>query len=113
MSLEQEALEHGVRPPQPGTLAKYGLSADEWLAMLKENDWRCPICFKGVGVRWVTDHRHVPGWKAMAPEDRKRHVRGVLCSFCNHRRVHSTLNAEMAQRIADYFKRAEERMHGQ
>jgi Recombination endonuclease VII len=104
-----EAERRGIRAPTPATLRRYGLTADEWLGLLKAQGWKCPVCLKTTGVRWVTDHRHVPGWRNMPPEQRKRFVRGICCSFCNHRRVHSYLTATQAQRIADYFKKAEER----
>lgn len=104
-SLEREAARHGVKPPGVATLRRYGLTADEWLALLKAQGWRCPICHKsGAGVRWVTDHHHIPLWKSLPPQERKRYVRGVLDSWCNHRRVHSTMNSVEAQRIADYFR---------
>ena len=45
----------------------------------------------------------------MPPEERRRYVRGILDSWCNHRRVHSTMGAVEAQRIADYFKAYERR----
>lgn len=109
-SLVEMAAARGVRAPSAATLKKYGLTEIEWLGLFCTQGWHCPICLKRTGVRWVTDHRHVPGWKNMEPEERKRYVRGILCSYCNHRRVHSHLTAAEAQRIADYFRAAEERM---
>jgi hypothetical protein len=29
------------------------------------------------------DHRHVEGFVFLAPEEKRRHVRGLLCSGCN------------------------------
>jgi hypothetical protein len=39
-------------------------------------------------------------------------VRGILCYYCNHRRVNSRMESDEAQRIADYFKAYEERRDG-
>lgn len=108
-SLVEMAAARGIRAPSAATLKKYGLTEIEWLGMLCAQGWQCPICLKRAGIRFVTDHQHVPGWKTLAPEDRKRYVRGILCSWCNHRRVHSYLTAVEAQRIADYFAAYEKR----
>ena len=109
MTLVEEAARRGVVPPLPSTLRRYGLTVDEWLALLAGQGWKCPICSKRTGVRWTTDHEHVPGWRAKPPHERKLYVRGVLCSWDNHRRVHSRMSAAEAQRIADYFARYEAR----
>jgi hypothetical protein len=85
------------------------MTADDWLVLIEAQGWKCPICEKRTGVKWVTDHQHTPRWKHMEPAERKRFVRGILCSYCNHRRVHSHVDAAEAQRIADYFKRYEDR----
>lgn len=106
--LTKEAERRGVRIPTPATLRRYGLSADDWVQLLKDQDWKCPICLK-VKIVWNTDHQHVPMWKLRPPEERRAHVRGILCAHCNHRVVHSEISAETAQRIADYMKRYEER----
>lgn len=108
-ALQREAARRGVRPPSVTTLRRYGLTTDDWLTLLKAQGWKCPVCLKKTGVRWCTDHHHVPGWKSKPPEERRRYVRGVLCLFCNHRRVHSHLSAAEAQRIADYFTAYEAR----
>ena len=111
--LELEAARHGVKPPGPATLRRYGLTADEWLALLEAQGWRCPICGKGgARVTWNTDHDHVPGWKNLPPEERKRYVRGVLCAYDNHRRVNSRMSAAEARRIADYLAAYEARRDG-
>lgn len=110
MSLVEEAEAHGIRPPSPATLRRYGLTAGDWLGLLKAQGWRCPVCLKsGPTVKWNTDHDHVPGWAKRPPEERKRYVRGVLCSYCNHRRVNSRMPADEARRIADYLSAYENR----
>ena len=116
MNLTMEAFQRGITPPAAQTLRTYGLTQDEWIGLLKAQDWKCPICLQGndrpkTGKQalWNTDHEHVPKWSKMPPEERKRYVRGVLCYYCNHRRVNSRMESAEAQRIADYFKAYEER----
>ena len=111
--LAEVAAGHGIRPPSPATLRRYGLTADEWLGLLRAQGWRCAICLKRHGVRWNTDHDHVPGWKQMAAPHRKRYVRGVLCAYCNHRRVNSRMPAVEARRIARYLEDYEARRDGE
>lgn len=109
-ALQDEAARHGIRPPTAATLRRYGLTADDWLAMAKAQGWRCPVCLKsGAAVKWNTDHDHVPGWAKKPPEERRRFVRGVLCAYCNHRRVNSRMPAVEARRIAAYLTAYEER----
>ena len=116
VSLTMEAFQRGITPPAAQTLKTYGMSADEWIALLKAQDWKCPICMQGndrpkTGKQalWNTDHEHVPGWAKMPPERRKTYVRGVLCHYCNHRRVNSRMESAEAQRIADYIRAYEQR----
>ena len=82
-----------INRPSDSTLAKYGLSLEEWLAFLGltpadlETDKvvLCPVCEKEPATgRMVTDHVHVAGWKKMPPGQRKKYVRGVVCTTCNH-----------------------------
>ncbi len=106
--LHKKATRLGIKPPGVATLRRYGLVADEWLELLANQGWVCPICERRPKTT-NTDHHHVAGWKAMPPEQRKRYVRGVLCAWCNHRVVHSRIDAGTAQRIADYIKNYEAR----
>jgi len=101
--------ERGIRPPTAATLKKYGMVALDWLELMDEQGWKCPVCLKRVGVTWNIDHAHVPRWKHLPPVERLRFVRGILCAWCNHRRVNSSMSAAEAQRIADYFKAYETR----
>lgn len=109
-ALEDEAARHGVKPPSSTTLRRYGMTAAQWLRLFKGQGWRCPVCRKsGAGVRWNTDHDHVPGWAKKSDKERRRYVRGVLCAYCNFRRVNSRMPAAEAQRIADYLAAYEAR----
>lgn len=71
-----------MKTPSRPTLRKYGLSVDEWQAIVDRQGGRCPICHRD-DAPMVIDHEHVRGWKKMPPEERKLYVRGVICSWCN------------------------------
>lgn len=52
---------------------RYGLGADEVLAMLEAQSWTCPICRREISLTSAhVDHDHVTGT-----------VRGVVCFNCN------------------------------
>lgn len=114
--LTLEAFNQGITPPAARTLATYGLTQDEWIALLKAQGWKCPICLlgndrpkTGKQALWNTDHEHVPGWAKMPPEERKKHVRGILCYRCNHRVLGNLRDHETVQRMADYLRAHHER----
>lgn len=108
--LELEATRRGIRPPAKTTLSRYGITREDWLALLSAQGWRCPVCHKtGPDVKWNTDHEHVAGWARKPAAERARYVRGVLCVFCNLRRVKSRMGSAEAARIARYLKSYEQR----
>ena len=111
-----EAFHQGITPPAAQTLATYGLTQDEWIALLKAQDWKCPICLQGNDrpktgrqALWNTDHEHVPRWAQMPPEERKKYVRGILCYHCNRRVLGNLRDHEKVQRMADYLRAYHER----
>ena len=63
-----EAKARHIKIPTKRTLSRYGLTEEIWCAILRSQDWKCPICGKE-SVWWNIDHHHVPGWEKM-PLDR-------------------------------------------
>lgn len=57
-------------------LRKYGLTPADWEELLAFQGRRCPLCKRPFNLKRlaVVDHNHRSG-----------HVRGALCSPCNHR----------------------------
>lgn len=108
LTLAAQAERLGIKVPTARTLAKYGIDSRTWLELLALQGWACPICTRRY-TNWNVDHEHVPGWKGMPPEEKRRYVRGVLCIRCNWKFVHSTIPADMAQRIATYLANYEAR----
>lgn len=100
--LLQEATSRGITPPIKRTLSQYGMVEDDWLQLMAEQNWKCPICDK-TKATWNIDHEHIPGWKKMAPQMRRRFVRGILCFYCNKYLVQSRVRTEVAQKITDYL----------
>jgi hypothetical protein len=90
--------------PKPATLRKYGLTAREWRAILKEQGGGCAVCRKvPKSGRLCVDHEHVPGWKRMKPEQRKKYVRGILCFFCNHYYMGRAITVKKARNVYRYL----------
>ena len=101
--LLKEAKARGIRVPQNRTLVKYGLTQEMWLSIMARQGWMCPICHKTEAL-WNTDHQHVPGWVKMSAQERARHVRGILCWYCNKKHAPSNMSAEHARRLASYLE---------
>jgi len=99
-----------ISPPSPRTLAKYGLAADDWLAIIEQQGGVCPIC-KEVPKRWVTDHLHVKGYKQMPAEKKKLYVRGVTCWRCNHWYLGRGITIERAENVVGYLKGFQGKLH--
>jgi hypothetical protein len=108
--LDERAAELGIKVPTQATLKKYGLSALDWLIMLDEQSWVCPI----MGVtpstgRFVIDHEHVKGWAAMPPEERKKYVRGLVSWYANHAYLGRGISVERAGNVLAFLTRYEMR----
>jgi hypothetical protein len=99
-----------VKPPKVQTLKRYGITQEEWLALLKEQGGVCPICKKvPENGRLVTDHEHVRGFKKMPTCSRKTYVRGVCCLRCNLMYLPVGITIEKAKNIVTYLERYLER----
>jgi hypothetical protein len=79
--------------------AKYGLSKDEFLAILVHQDGRCRCCptefvlfSEDRALRPVVDHCHTNG-----------HVRGLLCTGCNTAAGYIEKDKERTVRVLQYL----------
>lgn len=70
----------------------YGLTPEEYDAILAAQGDRCAICQRLFVATPHIDHEH------------GGHVRGLLCGYCNTRLVGRLKNHETAQRLADYLR---------
>ena len=79
-------------------LQRYGISQDDFLALLEKQGGRCKICgtneFNSQGP--MVDHDHVIG-----------HVRGILCHNCNRMLGNAKDLTSTLEAGADYLSRAE------
>ena len=99
-----------VTPPKPTTLRKYGLTVDEWLAILERQGGVCAICNRvPKSGRWVTDHEHVKRYKKLPAEKRKLYLRGVICPFCNSHCVGRFMTLPKARNVVEYLEAYEKR----
>lgn len=89
---------------------QYGLTIEQYEAMLESQGGKCAlfeICgslVPGGNGPWKIDHTHFPKevWKAMSPEEKRTHVRGLLCNTCNANRV-GDHTIESALAVARYL----------
>lgn len=90
--------------PKAETLRKYGLTPADWLAIADRQGYVCAVCRKlPPNGRLCTDHDHVKGWKKMPAAERRKHVRGLLCYFCNHYYVGRAITVEKAKNVHEYL----------
>lgn len=77
-------------------LRVYGITLDQYNQLLKSQGGGCGICGKSPedeGKALAVDHDHKTG-----------EVRGILCSYCNHRRIGRHNDWTIVQKMADYLK---------
>jgi len=91
-----------------GNAEWYGLTKQEWLDIFIAQGCMCPIC-KVTNKKFVTDHFHVRGWKNMPPHERKKYVRGILCTYCNFRVLFTGVTIEKLENAVAYLRRWEAR----
>ena len=97
-----------IKIPSAKTLARYGLSIEEWAALTSTD--ACEICCKLPKTgRLVIDHEHVKGWKKMPPEQRRTYVRGSLCWYCNAKFLSRGMTLDKARNLVAYLERYEKR----
>lgn len=74
---------------------KYGLTQEQWDAMLTQQGNVCAICKRAneTGKEWHTDHCHTTGT-----------VRGILCQHCNLMLGHAQDNPERLEAAARYLR---------
>ncbi len=105
-------MEYKVHPPKVTTLKKYGLTRQEWIAILLRQDMVCAVCHKAPkSGKLNVDHEHVKGWKKMSAPERKKYVRGLLCFVCNFRYLSKGMNLDRARHTVSYLSAYESRKH--
>lgn len=72
---------------------KYGLSMEDYAAMLASQSWACAVCHKPFTVTALVDHCHTLG-----------HVRGLLCNACNVALGRFEDDPERMRRAARYIE---------
>ena len=74
---------------------KYGITPDQYEQLLRQQNGTCALCPKteeAEGKSLAVDHNHKTG-----------EIRGILCSYCNHRVVGRHTDADLLRRMADYL----------
>jgi len=89
------------RAANPGQFKnwKYGITQEEYLTLLKEQEFRCAICGAtepgGRHNNWHIDHCHWTG-----------NVRGLLCWLCNSGLGKFKDSAEILEKASNYLRKA-------
>lgn len=87
----------GLSPRERHLIKTYGITEEEYDGLLQAQGGGCAICNKTPsqeGKSLAVDHNHKTG-----------EIRGVLCTYCNHRVVGRHTDADLLRRVADYLER--------
>jgi hypothetical protein len=74
----------------------YGITLEQYNELLERQGGKCPVCLRHESEfprKLAVDHNHITG-----------EIRGLLCSYCNHRLVGRHRDAGLLRRIADYVE---------
>jgi hypothetical protein len=106
-----EGKKYSIQEPTSSTLKKYGLGLNDWKELLARQGYKCKICKRipSSGIFRI-DHFHAQNFKKMAPEKKRKYLRGILCFHCNRYIVPRGITAEKAQAAADYLFDFEKRL---
>lgn len=77
--------------------SKYGITEEQYNQLLKKQGGGCAICGKTReknGNHLAVEHCHKPPYQ----------IRGICCSYCNHRLIGRHNNPDLLRRIADYLE---------
>ena len=95
-----------LTPPTPATLRTYGLSFEDWLALVQLDGAVCAVCGRlPPSARLHIDHVHTPGWRQMDPEERRLFVRCLACSQCNRYVIGRSATLSKLRRAVAVFAR--------
>jgi Recombination endonuclease VII len=92
---------------------KYGMIPAQYNALLEYQQLVCAICGSdkpkgraGDTGHFHIDHAHVSGWDELSPDERRTHVRGLLCNPCNTALgLFEERPKIFSQHVQDYLKR--------
>jgi hypothetical protein len=76
----------------------YGITLAQYDSLLKKQGGGCAICGKTPQQEkknLAVDHIHIKGGGG--------EIRGILCQYCNHRRVGRHIDSVLVHRIAEYL----------
>lgn len=97
-----------MKLPTKNTLRKYGLTESDYKIRWLLQGERCPICGRS-DAPMVIDHEHVRGWGKMKPEQRRKFVRGIICSWDNRWIVGRGATVENLRSGSEYLQDYRER----
>lgn len=99
--------------PKPATLKRYGLTLEEWEAILERQGGLCAICETlPKSGRLHIEHQHVKGWKKMPPNERKKWVRGLACFRCNTEYLGRSITVARARNVVSYLEAFDDKLNG-
>lgn len=71
---------------------KYGISGDEFRAIVAKQNHQCPICLRNIDKNFSVDHEHTTG-----------KIRGIICNDCNLAMGNAGESSARLRAMADYL----------
>lgn len=86
-----------MTPRQRHLMRLYGITEEQYQELLDRQGGKCAICLRDhteFKTRLAVDHNHQNG-----------EIRGLCCTYCNHRVVGRHRDSDLLRRMADYLDR--------
>lgn len=102
-----------IKTPSDKTLAKYGMSAEDFAWLVETQGGFCYVCERAPSSgRLNIDHDHLPKYAKLPPEQRRAAVRGLLCYACNLYYTGRGITVRKAENVVRYLRAYAERGGG-
>ena len=94
-----------IRTKEWALLKRYGVTLNEYDAILSNQKGACWICEKvPTGNKLAVDHKHVLNDKKQNPRETRTRIRGLLCWSCNTSLQKFRDNPELLRKAAEYLE---------
>jgi len=97
--------ENNVHNKDYALLRTYGITYNEYLKLLEDQNGLCWICRKPpMNISLSVDHKHEAGENKKNPRRKRHRVRGLLCWLCNTALRHYFDDPILLRRAAEYLE---------
>ena len=82
----------------------YGISLEGKKKMYEDQNKCCDSCNRPYSIDELqVDHKHIPGYKQLDAEEKRKYVRSLLCRACNSCAGYANDNPHLLRMVANYL----------